>query len=304
MLPPRITQLVTPRDIRLFTTGAARPYAPLAIGDTIEAVAALTALLAKVRDAEGPYQALLEEKSELVPVLDLLNHDVQWNSVLSKFSITSDREVDLAIVTKSTDAWRGIFIELEHPGKTLFIDTPHPDFHSHTRQAIAQVQHWKTAIDKDPPAVRERFRPLMHMGGRWDTNPIDFRYVLIIGRSPAGGYSEAQANLVHRLAEESQIRLMTWDSVVRHATASKRWRLNVLAHNKGGFRVKRAQGGTNLFGHFYQDQIHVDDEAEKWFKAQGYDIDSWRAGKLLTLNQKLPLGDDPIKAIVAATKNS
>lgn len=259
------------------------------MADTTKAVASLRALLNGGEDLESTYQALLEEQSELVPVgLDMLNHDVQWQAVISKFHVTDDREADLAFITKSTDTWRLVMIELERPGRRLFVDNPYADFHGDTRAPVAQVEHWKTAVQDDPRAVRERLRPLVHLGSDWDTNPIEFRYILVTGRNADGRFSKDHAACIERLRNERGIRLMTWDSVWRHAETSRRPRLNVLAHHRGSFRFKRAQAGTLLFGQFHHDQIHLDGDQEAWFRTNGYDIDAWRAGKLLTLNQKYP----------------
>lgn len=255
-----------------------------------EAIEGLEKLLIDRDVLEGPLQTHMEEFSELIPTLHILNHDVQWNSAISKLVLKMEMEVDLAYLTKNTAMWRLVLIELKRPNEELFIDTPHADFHSDTRKAIAQVQNWKDFAERHPDDVRERLRPLMHMGGHWDTNPIEFEYVLIIGSNQQGRLSEPKANLVERLHSENRITLLTWDSIVRMAKykAGKLSRLNILTHDEGRFKIKRAQAHTNLFAEFHPDDIHLDKKEEKWFRENDYDIDAWRSGDLLKLNCKYP----------------
>lgn len=253
-----------------------------------ESISELNKLLLEENPLEGQFQELLELRSELIPNTERLNHDIQWNSVISKFQVSQDKEVDLAYITKSTDTWRVVLIELERSNKRLFIDTPYPDFHTDTRQAISQIDYWKNNIETDPRLVRDRLHPLVHMGGHWDTNPMEFCYLLIIGRNPDGRLSANNANLIHRLRTEKRINLYTWDSVVRQAETNRQGRLNVLAHHKGKFRFKLAQARTNIFSQFFDDQVILETDKEEWFRVNGYDIDAWRSGKLLEINHKHP----------------
>lgn len=239
---------------------------------------------------EGPLQKLLERFSELIPVTDVINR-VQWNSVVSKLVLPSGKEVDLAYITKNTAAWRIVLIELERPSKQLFIDTPYVDFHSATRGAIAQINIWKDDVANDIAGVRSRLYPLMHMGGHWDTNPIEVCYVLVIGRTPSGRLSKAQAGVVHRLYKEQQIRLLTWDSVLRMRETGRSGRLNVLVQKDGRASFKFGQAFTDLFAKFHPEMIDLPTDQEAWFREEGYDIDRWRKGDLLAVNWKSPMDE-------------
>ncbi len=253
-----------------------------------ESIENLKSLLSNEDCLENSLQELLELKSELIPKSERLNHDIQWNSVISKFQVSREKEVDFAYVTKSTNSWRIVLIELERPNKKLFIENPYPDFHSDTRQAISQIDYWKNTIEADPISVRERLRPLVHMGGHWDTNPIEFYYVLIIGRNIEGHYSRNNAHLISRLRKEKSIHLYTWDSVIRNAETNRCARLNVLSHWKGTFKFKYAQAWTNIFSFYYHDQIILEVDKENYFRSNDYDIDAWRAGKRLLIKHKYP----------------
>lgn len=240
-----------------------------------------------IREAE--LHEYMESHSEVIPVPWLLGHDLQWNSVLSQFEISRGNIADFAFLTKHSGQWRIVFIELERPQKRLFIDSPHVDFHSETRQAIAQVQAWKACINNDPKRVIEAFHPLMKPVRFW-TNPVDFRYVLIIGRNPKGDFpTREHASCVKQLADESDILLVTYDSIGRMSSRTGiGYPKNILAHLDDSFRVKRGQADTNLFSYFGCNEISMDDAQAQWFINNKYDIASWNRGQMLTLGNKRP----------------
>ena len=150
----------------------------------------------------------------------------------------------------------------------------------------------------------------MHLGGHWDTNPIEVCYVLVTGRNPSGRFSRAQSRLVYQLHREQRIRLLTWDSLLRMSEEYRRWRLNVLVQKDGRASFKRAQAHTSIFAEFHADQIDLPADQEAWFRAEGYDIDRWRKGNLLVLNHKYPadragtLFKDAITALEATSSSA
>jgi len=255
-----------------------------------DSYAKLELLLETPGITEGSIHELFESNSELLPLPDLLNHDLHFNCVFTQFEIDRDKIADFAFITKSSGEWRVVFVELERPQKELFVSTPYFDFHSDTRRAIAQVESWRTMTKARPEEVRRKFRHLIMLGRDWDTNPVEFRFLLIIGRNKSGRFPAEAAGRVSRLGSESDIRLITYDTILRAKAA---WRLgsrkNILAHHRGGFRIKSAQADTNLFAHYHKDQIEVADAELQWFRDRGYDMDAWLKGELLTVNGKMPM---------------
>ena len=235
---------------------------------------------------ERELQAFMEQHTELIPTPSLLGHDLQWNCVISQFEIEHSNVADWAYITKNSGQWRFVFIELERPQKRLFVDKPHVDFADETGKAIAQIEGWKSFAERNKEEIVRRMRPLMLPQNFWE-NPIDFQYVLIIGRNPKGKYPTPEhSGRIKRLAEESCIHLCTFDSIMRMGPSQKvGLSKNVLKHCEASFAFKMAQADTNLFAWYDWGQIGITTEQVKWFKVRGYDMDAWRKGERLLINE-------------------
>jgi len=130
---------------------------------------------------EQEIQDYMEINTEFLPTPDLLGHGLHFNIVISKFPLGDRYKVDYAYLTKNSDSWRIVFVELELPSKTLFLKNIKniqntADFNS----ALAQIQNWKEFLLQNQDQVIDRLRPLLKP---LEYNPIHFHYVLIIGRS-------------------------------------------------------------------------------------------------------------------------
>jgi hypothetical protein len=238
---------------------------------------------------EGQIQAFMEQNTEVIPTPLLLGHDLQWNCVISQFEIDRANIADFAYITKNSGQWRFVFVEMERPQKRLFVDEPHVDFHRDTRQAIAQIEGWRSFAERNQETIVKRLAPLMQPREFWD-NPIEIQYVLVIGRKPERTFPTPEhSGRVKRLAQDSRIHLCTYDSILRMGRSQGIGaRKNVLSHWKSSYAIKVAQADTNIFGWYDDGQISIADEQAAWFKARGYDMDAWRNGERLVVNHKLP----------------
>lgn len=239
---------------------------------------------------EPQIQSQMERDTELIPIVDILGHGLSWGAVISKFEIDRSRKTDFAFITKNTAKWCVTFIELERPQKPLFTESHHANFTVELHAAIAQVEDWRTYVEKHPEEVRGRLRPLMHFHPRFTENPVEFRYVLVIGRWPHDDpYPSGISDRVHRLDRDSKITLMTYDTLMR---SQGEFQLgepkNILAHHRDTFRFKHACADTSMFAHYKPQEITVDEAARQFFADRGYDMDAWKEGKLLELGHRLP----------------
>lgn len=66
---------------------------------------------------ENHIQNFLEENTELISTPFLLNHHLHFNSIITKFKISDGLISDFAFLTKSTDFWHLVLVELEDPKK-------------------------------------------------------------------------------------------------------------------------------------------------------------------------------------------
>jgi len=237
---------------------------------------------------EADVQRYLEEHSELIPTPFLLGHDLHGTAIISKFEIDRDKKVDLAYLTKNTAYWQAVFVELERPQKQLFIDNPNPDFHSDTRAAIAQIEYWKGLVKDHLEVVRRRLFPLL-VPRHFCNNPIQAKYLLIIGRTPPGGYSQAHSARIKGLAEENNIQLCTYDSILRmgpgHGIGYKK---NILVHDRDAFRFKHIHtSDTDMLAYHLPNELGVSEEQKRWLTGQGLDMNAWSRGQRLVLRPEL-----------------
>ncbi len=261
--------------------------------DSVKALKSAFGTLFERNDVTEPeIQSFLEENSELIPVPYLLNHDLHGEGIISKFELDRDKVPDFAYLTKSSVEWRLVLIELERPQKRLFIKRPHTDFHRDTRAAIAQIEDWKQFVDSHPDELCRRLRPLM-TPLHFLENPIEVKYLLVIGQHPSITYTPEQSGRIKRLSKESNIQLCTYNSILRMGSSYRiGHKKNIFSHDQDRYKFKFVHiHYTNIFGWHTPDQIGINPEQIKWFESHGFDMQSWLKGKLLTLNGMRIFGD-------------
>ena len=141
------------------------------------------ALLESDEVTEQDCQDFLEKNTELIYTNPfLLNHWIHFGSIISKFPLDTSLVTDFVYLTKSSDVWHIVLVELEHPHKKLFRNNPDTIVPAaDLTEAIAQVDSWRDFIHKNHNEVIRRLNPL-RKGGLAD-NPVFFKYLLVIGRS-------------------------------------------------------------------------------------------------------------------------
>jgi hypothetical protein len=182
------------------------------------------------KDVEQVYQDYIERNTLLVPREFVQNHGVHFSMVLRKVPFGADFKSDLFYLSKSSDDWNAVFIELEKPQSRFFKDGGnafHPDF----VQALQQINQWKAWFLEDGnhkgfltgtinairlPAVMAR-------------NPTYNKYVLVFGRR-----SEYKGNDQRRMLIKSQetddFKIITYDSLVEGLN-QKRGLFTAARHN-------------------------------------------------------------------------
>lgn len=134
---------------------------------------------------EETYQQFLEQHTQLIPTGAFeLNHGVHMSLVFSKMPIGNTYKSDFFLISKSSAEWNLIFIELEKPNSNLF--TKEGRYAQDLNAGIKQINDWKDYFYKaenqlafrEHPVIRKllSFNPVMF------ENPINFKYILVIGR--------------------------------------------------------------------------------------------------------------------------
>jgi Domain of unknown function (DUF4263) len=161
--------------------------------------------------AEQTYQDFIERNTRLVPREFVQNHGIHFNLVLRKLAFGADYIMDFGYLSKSSDDWNCVLVELEKPGSQFFKKGSN-NFHPNFVDALQQVNKWKAwflnSNNKDGfingtlGLVRV---PLAE-------NPTFMKYVLVFGRR-----SEYVGNTVRRrliaAQEADDFKILTFDSL-------------------------------------------------------------------------------------------
>jgi len=198
---------------------------------------------------ENAIQAFLEKHTAFLPTPGLPNHRLHLNSIISKLPI-GDRIADYAYLTKSSDEWKLVLVELEDSGKKLFTQSSkHVGFTAEMNDAIAQVDVWRELwVDHRSTIVNSLECLLVPPGVR--RNGISLECVLVIGRSAEKDNNEARRKRLAALRSDKSIHVMIYDTILRAVEAGFGETRAVLTKNRfrlpSSFRRRSTQSPIHL----------------------------------------------------------
>lgn len=243
-------------------------------------------LTAKDKD-ENDIQAFLEQHTEILDTSPwLLNHRLHMNCVIAKFPI-GGRTADFAYLTKSSQRWTLVLVEIEHANKPLFTaSSKHVGNSAAFNEALAQTAVWRDHWEQHQAEVRERLLPLL-VPPPMARNRIELRRVLIIGRSTAKDFNQAQRDRLATIERDQDIKILTYDSLLRSYRAGWGEKKCVLSPRSTGYAIKRLDGfPLLLFAYVYPEHLSVPTVIEARLKADGYQMEAWRNNQPLRFNDK------------------
>ncbi|EJC7971397.1 DUF4263 domain-containing protein [Vibrio parahaemolyticus] len=232
----------------------------------------------------------LEKNTVLIPTPNLLNHHLHFEVIVSKFPLDTSLETDYVYITKSSDTWRVTLVELEKPEKKMFTNNQKQvDTSSDFNKAIGQVRSWQVFIEENKNEVIRRLSPLFYPI-QMRSNPIEFDYQLIYGRSEEKNNSPERIKVLNRLRAETSIDIMTYDTLLNYYKNTERYVKNVLALSKNQMRIKHLHNHeTALFSYLTKDDLLLTGSQKEIFKSHGYEIEEWEKGKPLSVNRKITM---------------
>lgn len=236
---------------------------------------------------ENTIQKFLEEHSEFLYLPVLLNHGLHFNCVISKFKLNNEYVTDFAYLTKSSDHWKFVLIELESSNKKIFVDkTGEPKFSSEFNNAYDQITNWKAYIEQNKDSVLHKIDKICVP---LNNNNVRFEYCLIIGRSEEKENNEKRRALFSQKSRED-MHVMTYDSIIHHYDLAYDIREKIILSPVGdqGFKIKilPQEVSTSIFAYVLPEFLSVNKSHILKLKEQGYDMDVWLKGKLLAVNFK------------------
>jgi hypothetical protein len=247
------------------------------------------ALIGAGKHNENALQSFIERHTAFLPTPSLLNHQLHLQSLISKFPI-GDRKTDFAYLTKSSDRWKLVLVELESPAKALFKTSSNSANSAEFNDAVAQIITWKEHWQDLRAEVERRLGPLL-VPSSMARNAISVEYQMVIGRAAEKAHDDARRRRLATI-HETGIHVMTWDTLLDNYRAGRGEPKAVLTVNSRGYKLKHVERMPELmFAYVRPQHLKLSKEADKALRADGYAIDSWNGGTLLAVNGKWPMGD-------------
>lgn len=241
-------------------------------------------LIANPRKTENDVQTFLEEHTEFLIPAWFQNHPIGMNCVISKFPI-GGRTADFAYLMSDSATWFLVLVEIESPHKPLFTgSSDHTKTSAKFDDALHQTHVWAEYFEEHPAEVRELIRPMLVPSGR-ERNTIRLRRVLIIGRSTDYEKHEARKRRISSLNEAHEIKIFTYDSLLRHYRSGHGEKRCVLSPRGSGFAIKRMDAfPQRTFAYLTPEKLKVAPRFRAELDAAGYQMNQWSAGKPLIFN--------------------
>lgn len=239
-------------------------------------------------NTENQIQSFLEENTIFIPMPFLLNHNLHMNCVIAKFRLGNEFITDFAYLTKSSDFWEFVLIELEDAKKQIFTcNKENIYFHSDFNHAYDQIISWKAYVNKNREVILHQIDKIRIP---LNENSVRFKYVLVIGRNAEKNNSEKRRAM---FAEKStdDIRVMTYDSLISQCQLNtcNEEKIILSPWKEQGFRIKKLPKQeilTSLFAYMKPEYLQISDDDIARLKKEDYQMDVWLNGKLLSYNDK------------------
>ena len=240
---------------------------------------------------ENDIQKYLENHTMLIPTPHILNHGLHYNFFISKLPLGQKYKTDFVYLTKSSDSWWIVLMELENQHKKMFKgNRKHAEFSDDFHSAFQQIKDWRNYLTDNKGEFlksTDRLRHPLH------ENKVYFKYVLVIGRNKEKDTFEQRRSA---LAQEEDyfkdLRIITYDTLLSYYKQSRRLPLEsivVSPYQGDRFAIKRlpaSEISTPAFEYLKPDDLHISSSDIEKFKAEDYEIDKWLDGKQLAYNEK------------------
>ncbi|MBD9544520.1 DUF4263 domain-containing protein [Ensifer sp. ENS04] len=252
----------------------------------------LTSAPAKGRQKEQEVQDYIEEHTLLFLPQFKTHKGIYGQRIVSKFKLGTEKVSDFTYVSIDSDTTNIVFVELESPLKTIFTNAADKAaLNAKFTAAVQQVQGWRILIEKNRAEVIKRLSPLLPSF----SNPIQFKYALIYGRSDEKSY-ENRREVFSDLKRNSGILLNTYDNLIDAFKDDQTKELNVMAHSGEGYRYKHLHlNPQNDFAQLLPDKLHLTKKQIAALRRDGYEMDEWLKGKYLKFNSKYATEESVLK---------
>lgn len=166
--------------------------------------------LLDAEENEQVYQNFIEENSEFLPRHFMQNHGIHLQLFLRKLPLSSEYISDFFFMSKSTDDWNYVMVEIEKPQSKFFKDGSN-DLHRDFLVAVDQIKSWQAWFTQT--ANKSHFEQQLSFLKKPITNtPVYIKYILVFGRRSEIEDSTLRLSKV-KSYEDDDFKIMTFDSL-------------------------------------------------------------------------------------------
>jgi hypothetical protein len=232
---------------------------------------------------EQEIQDFMEEHSELIPTtaMGLLHHGLNFNSVISKLPLGTSEIPDWVVLSKRSNRWLCTVIELKQPTAKFFSGGGSTAVSAAFEDALDQLRGNRRYVKEHGETIRKMLDPLIQPVGMKSVRMV-FEHVLIYGRSSEKNMGKERNEIMLEREDETDFRILSYDSVLDAYKHGPRTRKNILRLAGKSFSFKQLVEPARIFGFLTPAELKLSQDQIAWLRDQGYDIDAWREGKLLT----------------------
>ncbi|MBN5443696.1 DUF4263 domain-containing protein [Serratia ureilytica] len=165
---------------------------------------------------EQVYQNYLEENTMFIPREFEQNHGIHFSTVFRKLPLSSDYKPDFVYLSKSSDNWNVILVEIEKPSSKYFKKNS-ITFHADFNLALQQMNTWRAWFDEE--SNRNHFKNNVLQGfiepAYMGKNPFNFKYVLVHGRRSEYENNTQKTALI-RGQQRNDFSIISFDSLAEN----------------------------------------------------------------------------------------
>lgn len=201
---------------------------------------------------EQEYQACLEHEPRLIPREFVQNHGIHFQLLLRKLRLGGDFATDFCYLSKSSDDWNIVLVEIEKPRSRFFSgDRFHGDF----RVALEQVNTWRSWFSERANLSYLADSVLGLVRRPLAKNPCHIKYVLVMGRRQEYAASDY---LRRRVAAEERddFKILTYDSLLEDQDSKRELYVGTL--RAGGLDILSSRYvDDSLFAYVPPEQLRI-----------------------------------------------
>jgi hypothetical protein len=171
------------------------------------------------KEPEQRYQEFLEAHTEFLPREFEQNHGIHLDLVMRKLGLGGDYATDFFYLSKSSEDWHCVLIEIEKPWSRYFKDNSN-DLHQDFSAALQQIDKWRAWLGDRANAQHFTDTVVGSLRRPLGENPCFFKYVLVHGRRGEIAGNKVRQSIV-RAKEREDFKILSYDSLLDHPKYSR-----------------------------------------------------------------------------------